>query len=79
MFVRAISNLNSVSLETLKSTVILFQNFREDVQNCRVAFQVRHEVRLFLENKVTLKRDVIVKFLFRWCNILEGSIFQQFV
>ena len=35
VFVRAISNLNSVSLETLKLTVTLFRNFREDVQNCR--------------------------------------------
>lgn len=35
VFVRAISNLNSVSLETLKLTATLFQNFREDVQNCR--------------------------------------------
>ena len=39
-----------------------------------VAFQVRHEVRRIWKTKLHLKGTLI----FRWCNILEGSIFQQF-
>ena len=77
VFVRAISNLNSVSLETLKSTVTLFQNFREDVQNCRVAFQVRHEVRLFWKTKLHLKGTLMSSFSFVGVIFLRAVFFSS--